>query len=199
MVTGHRADAVEAALPAIARAAGVDVEAVRCGDWSQPNGHSVLAGAARMEGPYLLVMADHIFAFSILQGLMADRPSDVGVTLAVDRRTDHPLLDPDDATWVRLNMDGRIEAIGKHIETRDAVDCGAFLATGELADAIRAAVAAGRPGSLSDGMQWLADRGRAATMDIGDVWWLDVDDARSHAQAQLCVREELPELFAAVS
>ena len=30
----------------------------------------------------------------------------------------------------------------------------------------------GKAGSLSEGMQKLADAGRAATMDIGAAWWL---------------------------
>jgi hypothetical protein len=33
-------------------------------------------------------------------------------------------------------------------------------------------------------MQRLADQGRAATMDIGASWWLDVDDPRAHALAE---------------
>ena len=33
-------------------------------------------------------------------------------------------------------------------------------------------------------MQRLADAGRAATMDIGEAWWIDVDDPRAHAIAE---------------
>ena len=29
-----------------------------------------------------------------------------------------------------------------------------------------------------------SDAGRAATMDIGDAWWMDVDDPRAHALAE---------------
>ena len=57
------------------------------------------------------------------------------------------------------------------------------------------AIADGRPGSLSDGMQRLADQGRAATMDIGESWWIDVDDPRAFALAQAEVRTRLPRLF----
>ncbi len=188
VVTGHRADEVEAALPALAARAGIPVDPARVADWSLPNGHSVLAGAARIDGDYLLMMADHIFAAPILQRLAKQGSDDRGVTLAIDRRTASPLIDPDDATWVETRSDGRIAAIGKALTRYDAVDCGAFLATPELATAIAGAIAAGETGSLSQGMQRLADGGRAATMDIGSddtaAWWLDVDDPRAHALAE---------------
>ena len=147
-----------------------------------------MAGAARIAkmggGDYLLMMADHIFESGILERLARQGTRSRGVTLAIDRRLDNPLIDPDDATWVKTDADGRIEAIGKTIPEYDAVDCGAFLATPELAAAIQAAITAGKSGSLSDGMQRLADAGRAATMDIGEAWWIDVDDPRAHAIAE---------------
>lgn len=197
VVTGYRASEVEAALPAIAEMAGVRVFAQRVDDWSRPNGYSVLAGAERLAGNYFLMMADHIFSAPILRKLANVAASDRDVTLAIDRRTQGPHIDPDDATWVGICADGFIQAIGKHIDRREAVDCGAFLATPRLAEAIEVAIAAGRSGSLSDGMQVLADRGRAATVDIGDAWWLDVDDPRAHALAEAEVAGQLPEIFGA--
>ena len=200
VVTGHQAVEIEKFLPGLTRRLGVPVISERVQHWSTPNGHSVLAGAARIAsmggGDYLLVMADHIFEASILQRLARQGTKSRGVTLAIDRRTDSALIDPDDATWVKTDADGRIEAIGKTIPDYDAVDCGAFLATPELAAAIKAAIAEGKAGSLSEGMQRLADTGRAATMDIGDAWWLDVDDPRAHALADAEAPKFLPEIFA---
>lgn len=188
VVTGHEADRVEAFLPGLSERAGIPVVPERISDWSKPNGYSVMAGAAVIDGDFLLMMADHIFAAPILQGLAAQGGPDRGVTLAVDRRITSPLIDPDDATWVRIDATGRILAIGKTIPEYDVVDCGAFHATQELPAAIAAAIAAGKSGSLSDGMQHLADRGRAATWDVGthetDSWWMDVDDPRAHALAE---------------
>lgn len=195
VVTGHEADRLEAALPALAERAGIPVVAQRVDDWSKPNGWSVLAGASVIPGNYLLMMSDHIFSGSILTRLAQQHGNDRGVTLAVDYRCDHPLIDPDDATWVRLDRAGFITAIGKTIDPYDAVDCGAFLCTPELAEAIRTAIAAGQAGSLSEGMQILADAGRAATMDIGQAWWLDVDDPRAFDLAEAQAPRELPEIY----
>ena len=188
VVTGHQAIEIEKFLPALSARVGIPVVSERVLHWSTPNGYSVMAGAARIAkmggGDYLLMMADHIFEAGILERLARQGTKSRGVTLAIDRRTDNPLIDPDDATWVKTDADGRIEAIGKTIPEYDAVDCGAFLATPELAAAIQAAITAGKSGSLSDGMQRLADAGRAATMDIGEAWWIDVDDPRAHAIAE---------------
>lgn len=199
VVTGHQAEMLEAFLAALSLRAGIEIVPVRLKDWSTPNGLSVIAGATRCEGNYLLMMADHMFEADILERLLHEGGTDRGVTLAIDERLDNPLVDPEDATWVRTDDRGFITAIGKSIAPYNAVDCGAFLATPELSEAIRAAIVAGRPGSLSDGMQILADKGRAATMDIDDAWWLDVDDPRAHALAEDMAPWHLAPTFAALS
>ena len=188
VVTGHAAERVEAFLDGLARRTGIEILTQRVDDWSKPNGYSVIAGAARVAAAggrdFLLMMADHIFADGLLARLAGQSGADRGVTLAIDHRVDSPLVDPDDATWVRTDARGFIRAIGKAITDYDAVDCGAFLVTPELPAAIAAAIATGAAGSLSDGMQRLADLGRAATLEIAPTWWLDVDDPRAHALAE---------------
>jgi choline kinase len=195
VVTGHAAERLEAYLPGLAQQVGIAIVAERIADWSKPNGYSVMAGAAQIDGDFLLMMADHIFSSSILSQLATVGGADRGVTLAIDRRVASPLIDPDDATWVATDSRGFIQAIGKTITSYDAVDCGAFLATQELPQAIAEAIAGGKSGSLSDGMQILADRGRAATHDIGQAWWLDVDDPRAHALAEADTPIELAEIY----
>lgn len=199
VVTGHAADRVEAFLADLARRTGIEILTERVLDWSKPNGFSVVAGASRVAeaggGDFLLMMADHIFSAEILSRLAGQGAPDRGVTLAIDRRLDNPLVDPDDATWVETGERGFIRAIGKTIPRYDAVDCGAFLATPELPEAIAEAIAAGASGSLSDGMQRLADRGRAATMDIDAAWWMDVDDARAHALAEVQAPTQLAPIY----
>ena len=197
VVTGHEGDRLEAFLRELSHRSGIAIEPARVADWSVPNGYSVMAGAARIDGDYLLMMADHIFEASILTRLAGQGSASRGVTLAVDRRVTSDLVDPDDATWVARDAGGLIRRIGKGLETYDAVDCGAFLATPELAEAIAAAIRNGAPGSLSNGMQRLADAGRAATMDIEGAWWLDVDEPRFHALAEEQAPQHLAELYAA--
>jgi len=185
VVTGHEAERLEAFLAGLAERLALPIRPVRIADWDRPNGHSVLAGAAAIEGDYLLTMADHLFDPGIVRLLRAAPPA--ALTLAVDKDLDNPLLDLDDATKVALGEDGAIRRIGKTLDRFDAIDTGLFRATPALAEAIRAIVAEGAAGSLSDGVQRLADRGEAMTVEIGGARWLDVDDAAALAKAEKMV------------
>ena len=149
VVTGHEAARVEAFLATLTE---FSIETVRAADWDLPNGHSVAAGAARFEGDYLLMMADHLFDPAIVRALI-EAPA-APLILAVDRDLANPSLDMDDATKVETG-DGAILRIGKTLERFDAIDTGLFRATPALAEAL------GGGGSLSAGVQRLADRGEA--------------------------------------
>lgn len=186
VVTGHQAERVEAFLDELGVRTGLSIGAVRTQDWDRPNGYSVLSGADAIAGDYLLTMSDHLFDPAIVRALIAEQ-SEAGVTLAVDRDLANRLLDMDDATKVAVSDDGSIRRIGKILERFDAVDTGLFRATPALAEAIRAAIADGGAGSLSEGVQRLADEGRARTVDVTGTFWLDVDDPPSlvHAEAAL--------------
>jgi len=187
VVTGYQAERVEALLADLQFRLALPIGWERVADWSLPNGHSVLAGAGVLKGDYLLSMSDHLFDPEIVRRLVARRGGDT--LLAVDRNLSGPLLDIDDATKVELTDDGRIRSIGKTIPHYNAIDTGLFLATPELAEAIRAEVDAGGGGSLSEGMQRLADAGRAGTVDIGDASWIDVDSPAMLALGEKFVAE----------
>jgi choline kinase len=174
IVTGHEAEAVEAFLAGLA---DFRIETVRVADWDLPNGHSVLAGAERIGGDYLLTMADHLFDPEIVRRLIAAPAA--ALTLAVDHDLANPLLDMDDATKVETKADGAIARIGKALARFDAIDTGLFRATPALAEAIAAG-----GGSLSEGVQRLADRGLARIVDATGLSWLDVDDAAALAKAE---------------
>lgn len=182
VVTGHQAERLEAYLAELSRTAGVPIEPVRIMDWDRPNGYSVLAGAAAIESDYLLAMSDHLFDPAIVRALICAPPADL--TLAIDRDISNPLIDMDDATKVALGDDGAIRAIGKTLQHFEAIDTGLFRAAPALAGAIREAIAAGGSGSLSEGVQRLADEGRAMAVDIGGARWLDVDDPVALAKAE---------------
>lgn len=179
VVTGHEAERVEAFLATLT---AFRIETVRVSDWDLPNGHSVAAGAARIKGDYLLTMADHLFDPAIVRRLIAAPPA--SLTLAVDRDLVNPLLDMDDATKVETGPGGAIRAIGKTLARFDAIDTGLFRATSALAEALDGG------GSLSHGVQRLAARGEAWTLDATGLFWLDVDDpaALAKAEAELSLR-----------
>jgi 1L-myo-inositol 1-phosphate cytidylyltransferase len=49
---------------------------------------------------------------------------------------------------------------------------------------LRGSIAAGGPGSISAGVEALAASRDACVVDVGDAWWLDVDDPKALAQAE---------------
>ena len=48
----------------------------------------------------------------------------------------------------------------------------------------QAAVADGGVGSISEGMQRLANQGLASAFDVGDRFWIDIDDAAAFGRAE---------------
>ena len=182
IVTGYRAEPLESYLADLGGALGLPVRTVRNPDWERPNGLSVVAAADMLTGEFLLMMSDHLFDPAIVRALLAAPAAPL--TLAIDRVSQSPLIDLDDATRVKLGEGGRIARIGKSVEPYDAIDTGLFRTGPELVAAIRDSVAAGAQGSLSEGVQSLADRGLAATVDVSGSWWLDVDDPRAFALAE---------------
>jgi choline kinase len=182
VVTGYRAEPLEAFLASLAASSGLRIESVRNASWQRPNGLSVLAAADRLEREYVLLMSDHLFDPAIVAALLAQPRAPL--ILAVDRNSESVLIDLDDATKVALGEDGRIARIGKALDRWDAIDTGIFRTGPMLAEALRTSLEAGGRGSLSEGVQALAGRGLASTLDVSGSWWLDVDDPRAHALAE---------------
>jgi 1L-myo-inositol 1-phosphate cytidylyltransferase len=184
VVTGYQAAPLEAFLGRLAKRSGVVIETAHNPEWTRPNGLSVVAADSLLGEEFVLLMADHLFEPGLLADLLRAERVPGGVTLAVDRRLDNPLVDLDDVTRVRTDEKSSILRIGKGLGVYDAFDTGVFLATKGLIEGIRADLLAGGQGSISGGMTWLATRGLARAFDIGDRFWLDVDDAAAWEHAE---------------
>lgn len=184
VVTGYEGARLEAFLRRLADRRGFAIATVRNLAWKGANGLSVAAAEPLLDARFVLLMADHLFDPTILADLLAQPAAEDEVVLAVDRRLANPLVDLDDVTRVRTNGEGRITAIGKHLAPYDAFDTGIFLASKSLIGAVREDLADGGEGGISAGMTRLAARGLARTFEIGDRFWLDVDDPNAHSQAE---------------
>lgn len=190
IVTGHEAERLEAFISQLRSSEGLALQWVRTPNWDRPNGVSLLAGADLIEGDYLLLMSDHLVDPEIPSGLLASARGKAGVTLAVDRALEGPLLDIEDATKVEVGASGEIVRIGKSLDHYNAIDTGVFLATPALARGIRDDLAAGGGGSLSEGVQRLADQRIAFTHDATGSRWIDVDDPRTLVLAETLLEQE---------
>lgn len=185
VVTGFMADAIGATLtgdPAYA-AAGVAIELAHNAEFERSNGISVMVGGARVGGPFVLSMADHLYTAEIARLVGGADLAAADLYLATDTRIGD-VLDLDDATKVRTEG-GRIVDIGKTIEVYDRIDCGVFAVTPRLLDALAEVRAERGDCSLSHGVKRLAEQGRARVVDIGERYWQDVDTPadRAHAEA----------------
>jgi choline kinase len=149
------------------------VQCLRNEKWQRPNGLSVARAKGHLPNRFVLLMADHLFEAQILRNLVAAPLASGHCRLAVDF---HPERIPDlaDATKVAVE-DGRVTDIGKEIINYNAVDTGIFLCTSAIFEALETAISQGKE-SLSDGIRGLGRCGRMEAMDIGDLFWQDIDD-----------------------
>ncbi len=177
VVTGYKSEKIEAALSQYAGERGVSVTFIYNEEWEKQNGLSVLRGRDVITGPFFLLMSDHMFDPAILVKLQEFGQTNRkhAVVLAVDTRiTDNPMVDLEDVTRVETK-NGDIISIGKTLEKYNAFDTGVFYCTAAIFAALAKSVALG-DSSLSGGIRLLAAEGKAGVMDIGDRFWIDVDN-----------------------
>jgi len=116
-------------------------------------------------------MSDHLTPASFVERLI-EHETDAAGLLIVDPNPDQ-VHDLEEATKVRREGD-RIVAIGKQLETFDAVDTGVFRFDRRVFDALRIEAGEGR-GELSAAVQHLAERGQMEAAPSDGSFWCDVD------------------------
>jgi CDP-L-myo-inositol myo-inositolphosphotransferase len=179
---GHETGTVRAHFSDIARRRGVTIDFVEPEGWERGNGASALAAKDDIgDAPFFLVMIDHLFDPKIASALADDAPAPGEMRLAVDRDKDG-IFDLDDVTRVKID-DGRIQAIDKTLSDWDAGDTGVMLCTSGLFEGLERAAASNKHG-LSDGLRELAGHGRAGTVDVTGLSWLDVDTPEALHEAE---------------
>lgn len=153
-------------------------------EYHKKNGISLLKARHAVDGPFLLLMSDHIFEPKTAESLLQQRLSSDEVILGVDHKLDC-IFDLDDATKV-VRMGDYIIRIGKNLKIYDAADTGMFLCTPAIFDALEAVMMDGNC-SLSDGMQYMASQRKLRAYDIEDASWQDIDtpEMLDFAQVQL--------------
>jgi len=179
VITGYESEAVTEGVGKFAPA-GLKLNFVFNRDWKKQNGISVLAAAPFVTGEFLLMMSDHLFDDALIRELIASPEADC-LNLAVDRKID-AIFDLDDA--MKVKTDGsKIRAIDKRLTDFDAVDTGLFRCSLRFFDYLERAKIDGDC-SLADGVRLAAAEDRARVIDIGDLWWQDVDTPEMFAEAE---------------
>ncbi len=181
VVLGHRADEIRPRLAEWAEKYDISITPLENPDWEKGNGSSALTCAEHIDRPFLLAMSDHLFEPAAIKQLIEHGNDHSFCYLLVDRRIKR-IFDPTDATWVRT-VDGKIMEIGKDIPRYNGIDTGLFLCNSILFTALREAGASGE-WSLSAGMRRLAVAGRLRAVEIGNLFWFDVDTPAALREAR---------------
>ena len=157
-------------------------------DWQRANGYSVLKAKEMLKERFILLMGDHIFDPKILKELKKTESKEGESILVVDQKPKE-YIDLDDATKVKIE-NGHIVDIGKKIEDYDAVDCGIFLLSPSIFEAIEES-AKGGDETLSGGIRVLARGGKMRPMDLKDHFWMDIDTRENLQKAERLLCEKL--------
>ena len=191
IVTGFEGDRVRRFLDDLAARRGIQISHVINDEWEAGNGLSAYAAWEKIKDePFVLLMADHLVDNRLLEGLRAE-PAEAGtVCLAIDSNTCNPLVDLGDVTKVEVEG-ARVRAIGKDIEAYNAFDTGCFVCSAGLFSAIERARAQREDTTLSGAITLLAEEGKVHTFDIGDAFWIDVDDPHAVKRAETVLLSRL--------
>ena len=160
---------------------GVDIQYMHNPDWRKGNGISVLRAEeiVRKEN-FMLLMADHVFCPRMLKALCNKKIEKDACVLCVDRDLRH--VDVEEATKV-LVRDGKVQDIGKTISTYNSIDCGAFLCSPIIFEAIRKTLSQEKD-TLTDAVKILGDNGKIRTADVTGAQWIDVDTPKDFREAE---------------
>ncbi len=184
VVVGYGSELIREAVGSNPRLAAlaVSIEFAQSLDENKAHGASVLAVEGVVDGPFLLVMCDHVYDAELAVAAAAADMSQASLWLCVDRRLDE-IYDMDDATKVQTDA-GHIIAINKQLDAFDAVDCGVFAVDLPLLSALRELWDSTGDASLSDGVLLLAKQKQARVLDIRTAFWQDVDTPGALSRAE---------------
>lgn len=184
VVTGYNRTGLEEYLRTKYSSGEIKLTLVYNEEWQKENGLSVYKARPLLDEAFFLLMSDHIFDPAILELLRQSELKKNELVLAVDSRIqNHPYVDLDDVTRVRVE-EGKIKDIGKSLVDYNAFDTGLFLCRPALFEALEESQSRVGDFSLSGGVRLLASRGRAGAVEIGDRFWIDIDDRKAVERAE---------------
>lgn len=175
IVTGYKAEVLRENLGDGGNL-GVTIQYVHNSKWRRGNGISVLK-AEEIIGRenFLLLMADHVAESEMLEELRRRNLGKNECILCVDKNLE--VTDIEEATKV-LVRNGIIQDIGKNLQVYDGIDCGAFLCSPAIFQAIRTALSQGND-TLTDAVKILCGKDRVRCADVTGTLWMDIDTPKN--------------------
>ena len=168
---------------------GVQVDYIFNPEWKKGNGVSVYKAKDYFHEKFILLMSDHLFDDSILRKLQQIDPEEKYCILCVDRKLNSDHFDIDDVTRVLVENE-KVKSINKGLDRFNAIDTGIFLYSPVIFEALEDSISQGQY-SLSAANQILSNRGKLKTLDIGDHFWIDVDNTEDLHKAKKILIKQL--------
>ena len=170
---------------------GVKIKYLHNADWKLGNGSSDYAfhKEYQQDEKFILMMSDHIFALDLIKSFIV-RAKDIKedeLLLAADRRLEE-VYDLEECTKIKHKGNLAVE-LGKGLQDFNAVDCGLFIGTGGLLEALSKSIAGGAY-ALTDAVNLMAKDGKVKLHFI-EHFWIDVDDYKSYKQAERLLLKSL--------
>lgn len=172
---------------------GVRIKYLHNADWKLGNGSSAFTFHREYQQgeKFILMMSDHIFELDLIRSFIA-KAKDIKedeLLLAADRRLEE-VYDLQECTKIKHEGNLAIE-LGKGLEDFNAVDCGLFIGSGGLIEALSKSMARGAY-ALTDAVNLMAKDGKVKLHFI-EHFWIDVDDYESYKQAErLLIKSLVP-------
>jgi CDP-L-myo-inositol myo-inositolphosphotransferase len=170
---------------------GVKIDYIENREWDRENGVSVMMAKDVLKEDFILLMADHMFDAEILSELRGVKLDDKDCVLVIDTKPEQ-YIDIKEATKVKVE-DGKIVNAGKDIEDYNGFDCGIFLLSPRVFDALQQCINAGDE-TLTGGIRNLARQKRAGFMDVKNRFWIDIDTLQDYRNAEKILLKKLTKL-----
>ena len=190
VVTGYQSRRVHNFLSHLTDRLGVRITPIVNEDWRKDNGLSVLKAEKYLHGPFLLLMADHLFDPTIAHELMKYPLTDGEIILCVDGNTGNSLIDLEDVT--RVKTEGtRLRSIGKGLKDFNGFDTGIFLCRSSIFGALERCRQESGDTTLTGAVRLLAGEDRVKAVDVTGCFVIDVDDPPAFKRAESALLAQL--------
>ena len=185
VVLGSDAMLVRREFERVAKRRRCHISFVTAKNWKKGNGYSAIAAASLIgDGPFLLVMVDHLLAPEMIQNVLAESLAQDEVAIAVDYNIKNMFSTVDltkDLTKINVRK-GQIVEIGKDLTVWNAGDTGLFYCSLRLFDGLARAHKQGNF-SLTDGIKECMSQGGVRVIDVTGKLWFDIDTPEAFQEA----------------
>jgi CDP-L-myo-inositol myo-inositolphosphotransferase len=189
VVVGHMQEALIKTVRGLKSLAEIDIQFIESVNFQKGNGVSLAAGAASLEEPFLVAMADHVTVTDTVKRFREkiqehpDKPQ-----LATDPDPSR-IFDVDDATKIKSDR-GKIVALDKELSDFNGIDMGLFYFPAGFGKKIQAHAEEGA-NTVTDIVNRISQKEDFLSVPLKEAVWQDVDTFRMAREAEKRIMKAL--------